>query len=194
MTDSFRVGAKIRYFHGSLREKRLERGLTQKQIAKELGIGHVTYSHIETLRHFPTEYHMEKLCKYFGMTKEELFPEWAKVVFVEDRKEVVKEIEIDKVMLNSPEVLRLMAPDSPEDDFEKENLKQVLMGTLETLNAREKKVLELRFGLKDGKTRMLEEVARDFGVTRERIRQIEDKALRKLRHPSRSKNLKDFIR
>ena len=64
---------------------------------------------------------------------------------------------------------------------------------LDTLTDREENVLRLRFGLDDGRTRTLEEVGKVFGVTRERIRQIEAKALRKLRHPSRSKRLKDFM-
>ena len=64
---------------------------------------------------------------------------------------------------------------------------------LGTLSDREEKVLKLRFGIEDGRTRTLEEVGREFNVTRERIRQIEAKALRKLRHPSRSKKLKDFL-
>jgi len=72
-------------------------------------------------------------------------------------------------------------------------LKGQLKDVLGTLNPREQKVLELRFGLKDGRTRTLEEVGREFGVTRERIRQIEAKALRKLRHPSRSKKLRDYL-
>ena len=72
-------------------------------------------------------------------------------------------------------------------------LKEQLMEVLDTLTPREKKVLELRFGIVDGRTRTLEEVGKEFNVTRERIRQIEAKALRKLRHPSRSKKLKDFL-
>ncbi len=72
-------------------------------------------------------------------------------------------------------------------------LKEQLMDVLDTLTPREKKVLELRFGIVDGRTRTLEEVGKEFNVTRERIRQIEAKALRKLRHPSRSKKLRDFL-
>ena len=72
-------------------------------------------------------------------------------------------------------------------------LKEQLMEVMDTLTPREEKVLRLRFGLDDGKARTLEEVGREFNVTRERIRQIEAKALRKLRHPSRSKKLKDFL-
>lgn len=72
-------------------------------------------------------------------------------------------------------------------------LKEQLSNVLGTLTPREEKVLRLRFGLEDGRPRTLEEVGRDFNVTRERIRQIEAKALRKLRHPSRSKKLKDFL-
>ena len=72
-------------------------------------------------------------------------------------------------------------------------LKEQLGDVLKTLTPREEKVLSLRFGLEDGHPRTLEEVGKEFNVTRERIRQIEAKALRKLRHPSRSKKLKDFL-
>lgn len=191
--ETFRVGAKIRYFHGTLREQRLAQGLTQEEVAKRLGIGKASYGQIENLRKFPTEYQMEKLCEFFGAPREELFPEWAKMIFIDDRREVIKEIEVDRVMLGSPEILQLVAPDSPEEDYEKENLKQVMLGVLDTLNPREKKVLEIRFGLKNDAPKTLEESAKEFGVTRERIRQIEAKALRKLRHTCRSRKLKSFI-
>lgn len=82
---------------------------------------------------------------------------------------------------------------SPAEHAAYELLKEQLEDVLDTLTDREENVLRLRFGIDDGRTRTLEEVGKVFGVTRERIRQIEAKALRKLRHPSRSKQLKDFL-
>ena len=82
---------------------------------------------------------------------------------------------------------------SPADQVAYTLLKEQLLDAMKSLTAREEKVLRLRFGLDDGRQRTLEEVGREFNVTRERIRQIEAKALRKLRHPSRSKKLKDYI-
>jgi RNA polymerase primary sigma factor len=82
---------------------------------------------------------------------------------------------------------------SPEEFATNEMLKDEISEVLLTLTEREEKVIRLRFGLEDGKTRTLEEVGQMFGVTRERIRQIEAKALRKLRHPSRSRKLRDYM-
>ena len=82
---------------------------------------------------------------------------------------------------------------APEEAVSYTVLREQLDEVLHTLTPREEEVLKLRFGLKDGKTRTLEEVGEVFGITRERIRQIEAKALRKLRHPSRSKRLKDYL-
>ena len=82
---------------------------------------------------------------------------------------------------------------SPEDFTVHEMLKEEISDVLLTLTEREEQVLRHRFGLDDGSSKTLEEVGQMFGVTRERIRQIEAKALRKLRHPSRSRKLKDFL-
>lgn len=85
------------------------------------------------------------------------------------------------------------AVSTPTDDTSKELLKLQLLEVLETLSPREQRVVELRFGLRDGKPRTLETVGKEFGVTRERIRQIEAKAIRKLRHPSRAKLIRDYL-
>ena len=83
--------------------------------------------------------------------------------------------------------------DNPYDMTAFSLLREKIMDVLDSLTERERRVLTLRFGLDDGRQRTLEEVGREFGVTRERIRQIEAKALRKLRHPSRSKKLRDYL-
>ena len=82
---------------------------------------------------------------------------------------------------------------APQEAASNQLLKEQVIEILSTLTPRERKVLELRFGIEDGRSRTLEEVGKEFSVTRERIRQIEAKALRKLRHPSRSTRLRDYL-
>jgi len=82
---------------------------------------------------------------------------------------------------------------SPVDETNRELLREQMRDILSSLSERERAVLALRFGLEDGESRTLEEVGQQFGVTRERIRQIEAKALRKLRHPTRSRKLRDYL-
>jgi RNA polymerase primary sigma factor len=82
---------------------------------------------------------------------------------------------------------------SPSDAAAREMLREQIQGALNVLSERERKVLELRFGLNNNKEHTLQEVSHQFDVTRERIRQIEAKALRKLRHPSRSRDLRDYL-
>ena len=105
-----------------------------------------------------------------------------------DRVREIMKISQDPVSLETP-----IGEEVPIDAATSKLLHEQLMEALSTLTEREQKVLRLRFGLDDGKPRTLEEVGREFDVTRERIRQIEAKALRKLRHPSRSKKLKDYL-
>jgi len=121
----------------------------------------------------------------------------------EDKVREIMKINQDPVSLETPigeeedSHLGDFIPDedalAPADAAAFTLLKEQLMSVLDTLTPREKKVLKLRFGLDDGRARTLEEVGKEFNVTRERIRQIESKALRKLRHPSRSKKLRDYL-
>ena len=121
----------------------------------------------------------------------------------EDRVREIMKIAQEPVSLETPigeeedSILGDFIPDSdapaPSEMASFTLLKEQLLDVLDTLTDREAKVLRLRFGLDDGRSRTLEEVGKEFNVTRERIRQIEAKALRKLRHPSRSKKLKDFL-
>ena len=133
-------------------------------------------------------------------TSEEIAKEMG---YPEDKVREIMKIALDPVSLETPigeeedSHLGDFIPDedipAPMEATAHIMLKEQLSEVLATLHEREAKVLELRFGLVDGRQRTLEEVGKEFNVTRERIRQIESKALRKLRHPSRSKKLKDFI-
>jgi len=123
-------------------------------------------------------------------------------ITVEKVREVIK-ISQDPVSLETPigeeddshlgDFVQDTSMMTPEEYATNEILKEEIAAVLDTLQEREKEVLELRFGLIDGTSHTLEEVGKKFNVTRERIRQIEAKALRKLRHPSRAKKLKDFM-
>ncbi len=121
----------------------------------------------------------------------------------EDRVREIQKIAQDPVSLETPigeeedshlgDFIEDDRAVTPSDSVSSTMLKETLLSVLNSLTPREEKVLRLRYGVDDGRPRTLEEVGKEFNVTRERIRQIEAKALRKLRHPSRSKHLKDFL-
>ncbi len=121
----------------------------------------------------------------------------------EERVREIQKIAQDPVSLETPigeeedshlgDFIEDETTTTPSDSVSTTMLKETLLSVLNSLTPREEKVLRLRYGVDDGRPRTLEEVGREFNVTRERIRQIEAKALRKLRHPSRSKHLKDFL-
>jgi RNA polymerase primary sigma factor len=156
--------------------------------------------------------HMVETINRFNRTQRQLMQELGREPTPEEVAEVLgidpsKAREIIKV---SQEPTSLATPVGDEDDSQlgdfipseglqpdeaatRELLKEHLDDVLDTLSPREKRVLQLRFGLEDGKQRTLEEVGKEFGVTRERIRQIEAKAIRKLKHPTRAKRLRDYL-
>ncbi len=121
----------------------------------------------------------------------------------EERVREIQKIAQDPVSLETPigeeedshlgDFIEDETTTTPSDSVSTTMLKETLLNVLNSLTPREEKVLRLRYGVDDGRPRTLEEVGKEFNVTRERIRQIEAKALRKLRHPSRSKHLKDFL-
>ena len=149
----------------------------------------VSRSQRELLQKYGREATTEEIAADIGMSPEKV-------------REIMK-ISQDPVSLETPigeaddSHLGDFIPDddnpTPEDAASYQLLREQLNEVLHTLSPREEKVLKLRFGLEDGRTRTLEEVGQEFQITRERIRQIEAKALRKIRHPSRSKRLKDFL-
>ncbi len=152
-------------------------------------IHRVTKSQRELLQANGREPTTEEIAKDIGMSAEKV-------------REIMK-ISQDPVSLETPvgeaddSHLGDFIPDddnpTPEDVASYQLLREQLNEVLHTLTPREEKVLKLRFGMEDGRARTLEEVGQEFRITRERIRQIEAKALRKIRHPSRSKRLKDFL-
>ena len=139
-------------------------------------------------------------------TDEEIATELTKVTETEITAERVREmrkVSQEPVSLETPigeeedshlgDFIEDKAAPRPDESANRQLLSEQIVATLESLSAREQRVLRLRFGLDDGRQRTLEEVGDEFNVTRERIRQIEAKALRKLRHPSRSRKLKDYL-
>lgn len=172
-------------------------GMTGEDMAAAVGLARHRLRDIENLRAIPTEEEIVKIACALEKPTDYLFPE-----------ELMSAIRLGvfsrrKVELSAPEVISLTEVQVRRLTYDGETalieevsqtlLTEGINEALDTLTPRERRVLELRFGLEDGQKRTLEEVGKEFNVFRERIRQIESKALRKLRHPSRSRKLIDLL-
>lgn len=197
----FRFGLKKRLYNWSMRAARELKGWRQKDLAEAIGISSMLISQIETLRQFPDPERAGRISEALGRDSAELFPEWLRDFRL---KRVPASTEDESISLEEAISQHLIAPNDPllidqgfEDEIERRVDTEILRGridtVLSTLAPREKRILELRFGLKGGHSRTLGEVGRELNVSGDRIRQIEARALRKLRHPVNSRLLKDFV-
>ena len=178
-------------------DARKERGMTQPDLAIAIKIPLCRMHAIENLKVIPSEDDMIRIACFLVKPIDDLFPEELMSAIragVFSRRKV--ELDTPEISLTEAQHLKELTYDGETkliDEISRAMLPEKINEVLETLALREKKVLKLRFGLRDGRSQTLEEVAKEFNVTREWIRQIEAKALRKLRHPTNSRKLKDFL-
>jgi RNA polymerase primary sigma factor len=195
MNNNFKVGVRTFIYHEKLKQLRQEKGWTQAQLAIFCGLKPQRYGLIEQLKTFPTQEEAQNISDILGIKVKELFPLWTFPMY-KNRPKHEQVIEVTPLQLQSVELKKLCAPDTfsdQEKQIDGELLKKEIIKVLKTLTAREGAVLKMRFGLEGGEPKDLEAVGREFGVTKERIRQIEAKALRKLKHPSRKVYLESFL-
>ena len=176
---------------------RKAKGLIQAEAAQGIGMAVSRYEAIERLQRLPREEDMAKIAGYFRQPVSNLFPDAllaAMEAGVFDRRYI--ELTAPEIIsLTEAQHLRLTYDGEGRmiDEISRKELRERIDEVLETLEPREREVLRLRFGLDDGVAKTLEDVGPYFNVTKERIRQIEAKALRLLRHPRRSRRLKDYL-
>ena len=190
-------------FNAKMRKARERKKLTQKELGFRSGIGSASICAYENLRAWPDGNKARAICDVLGRTDvDEIFPIWMSEFLKPRKTDFNIYINVDRVALEAPELLELpdsievnkkTMEESVEKNVDNNLLRKDLSKVMETLNDRERKILELRFGLVDNNPHTLEQVGRKFGVNRERIRQVEAKALRKLRHPSRANSIRKHI-
>jgi len=186
-------------YNARLIAARKERGWTQKDMSQLTGISTSYLGNIETLRDIPTQRVMDEISAALNLAQDYLFPENLMEAMREglfDHR--VAELEEQQLIrLTEARRTRMLPPHITDEEMvavaDRAILKKKLDEVLGQLTPREQRVLKLRFGLEDGMARTLEEVGKEFGLSKDQIKQIEAKALRKLRHPSRARVLKDFL-
>jgi len=186
----------IRVKNNLIKQRRENAGLSQIQVAKGAGVSVSAIQGFELMHLSPIHQRWggwtataRKLATFFEVEPETLFPEGVLAVVQPVAVRTVDARDVKQIVSSYQErVLR-----GPESELTRRELRAEVADLIGTLKEREQRVLAMRFGLTDGTDHTCEEVAEEFGVTRERIRQIEAKALRKLRHPSRVARLKPFV-
>lgn len=202
--SKFEIAVKVRVKHGLIYGYMREHGLTWLEMTKKIGISTATFSKILHFKWVPGKYYQnkktaEKLCNFFQCDLEDILPnELAQQIknnleiakLMQEGQTVYKEVDIE--YLSYDEVSQGLLVYDPRPEFEKIDLRKNLERVLKTLTPREEKVIKMRFGIGDENEYTLEEVGTELGVTRQRIIEIEAKAIRKIKHPSRAKFLKEF--
>lgn len=180
-----------------LKEEIERQGYTQKVFAKLVKINWVTLSRIINLRDLPTENQQVAIACALVKPIDYLFPETLlesiKRKVFENRTRLLDEEQVKQI--SGPPLFLLTdgGIEETEEEVDRDLLKQEMNHAMRTLTKRQKRVIQLRFGLEDGRSRTLKEIGEEFNVTGERIREIEAKALRLLRHPKLSRPLRDFL-
>lgn len=188
-----KVRAKLRFKNENLFELILGRELTTLAFSKEIGISYALVCQYINFRRYPKKPEViEKFERYFSLPIEYIFPdEYKRAVDIKLLDGVTEKVFEFREL--PPWMERNLMLPSPEEEYEKVEMKEAIEESLKELTEREAKVLTLRFGLEDGNEKELDEVGNQLGVCRERIRQIEARALRKLQHPKRDKRLRTFV-
>lgn len=198
------LGFRGGFFNKALQDARKKRGLFQPQVAERVSailgrpISSAIVSQYETLRAFPPPDVQEAIATVLGRPAQELFPAWLTELRQERAFKELPLVSLSALTRGAVKALQAFNPEMVVDveevvESSPAELTDAIDKALSSLSNREKRVLELRFGLHGERKHTLEEIGRGFGVKGERIRQIESKALRKLRHPSRSRHIAEAL-
>lgn len=198
MADDFDITWEMRLFSGALRKARIARGVTMAEVAAVVGCSTGMVGAVESLRSRPSDGLRARLAEWVGCRPEDIWPDWLESGRVRDR--VVGTQAVNEQTFSSlpaPERKGLLGMASARAEVspdEQDDARMVIKQCLKTLTRREQEVIKLRYGLKDGTVHTYEEIGRICQITRERVRQIEARAILKMHHPVRSSVLEKAAR